>query len=62
MQCIHLDQLAFQFYRAQQLLECRPFARFMRVVALLSQADTNGSGVDGHLSDDTVVAVHGLDP
>jgi len=60
MERISLDELPFQVHRAEQLLECRPFAGFMGVVSLLRQGNTEGTGVDGDLSHEPVVAVSSL--
>ena len=51
MERISLDELPFQVHRAEQLLECCPFAGFMGVVSLLRQGDTEGAGVDSNLGD-----------
>ncbi len=61
MQGVGLDQFAFQVHRAEQLLECCSLAGFMGVVGLLGQRDTEGTGVDGDLSHEPVVAVCSLD-
>ena len=56
-----LDELPFQVHRPEQLPERRSLARFMGVVALLRQGDTEGTGINGDLCHEAVVAVGGLD-
>ncbi len=51
MERIGLDELAFQVHRAEQLLERRSLTRFMGVIALLHQGNTEGTGIDGDLGD-----------
>lgn len=55
------DQDAIEIQRAEQLLEGRLFTGFVGVMSLLRLRHAKGSGLDGDLGDEPVVAVFCLD-
>ena len=61
MHGIGLDQHTIKIQAGQQFLERCLLAGFVGVVALLRECRTEGSGVDGDLSNDPVMAVFRLD-
>ena len=61
MQCVGLDQDAIEIKRAEQLLERRLFTGLVGVIGGLGQRHAKGSGVDGDLGHEPVVAVFCLD-
>ncbi len=61
MQCVGLDQDAIEIQRVEQLLERCLFTGFVGVIGRLGQRHTKGSGVDGDLGNEPVVAVFCLD-
>jgi len=56
MQCIRLEQHAFQLQGAQQLFEGGPFTGFTGVVSRLGQGDAVRPGIVRHLGDKPVSA------
>jgi len=61
VQCVGLDQDAIEIKRAEQLLERCLLTRLVGVIGRLGQRHPKGSGVDGDLSNEPVVAVFCLD-
>ena len=61
MQCVGLNQDAIEIKCAEQFLESRLFTGFVRVIRGLGQGHAEGSGVDGDLGNEPVVAVFCLD-
>jgi hypothetical protein len=61
VQCVGLNQDAIEIKTAEQLLECRLFTGVVGVIDRLGQRHPKGSGVDGDLGHEPMVAVFCLD-